>query len=270
MFQKLVRSLQRNLFGKDPDYHDPYDDPAEQFYARIYLKYLFEKLDVGFRHQRLKILDVGCHTGRLSIPLAKAGHQVTGIDTSRFHIKLAHRHAREAGVQGHFFKGDGLAYSRRKASGDFDVVLCTEVLYQFPDYRERIKDLFQMVRPGGLLATSHRTRFFYLSGAIREKNFQMADLILNNTEGHLWGSYFNWQTPSMLKDLYQNLGAEVLMVRPIGIFTGNGKDGMAALCDLGEMSDSERDALFEVEAQDTDEFSANGRYLFIIGRKKEN
>ncbi len=269
MFQKLRRTLERNLFGKDPHYQDPYDDPAEQFYARIYLRYLFEKIDAEFRHQQVRILDVGCHTGRLSIPLARAGHRVTGIDSSRFHLKRAEAHAREAGVKCRFLKGDGFRHVGHMAPESYDLVLCTEVLYQREDFRDAIGELLRVLRPGGLLATSHRSRFFYLTRALREKDFSTAEFILNHSEGSLWGSYFNWQTLEELKALYQELGVDPLLLRPIGVFTGNGGDGMAALCDLGEMEDRDREGIFEVEACDSEEFAALGRYLLILGRKRE-
>lgn len=269
MFERLIRNFERNFLGRDPHYHDPYDDPAEQFYSRIYLKYLFEKIDAQFRHQQVRILDIGCHTGRLAIPLARAGHFVTGIDSSRFHTLRAREHARDAGVEARFLRGDGFAYLRRVPAESFDLVLCTEVLYQRPDFRVCVEKLLRTVRKGGLLATSHRTRFFYLSRAIREKDFEMAQTLLQHSEGTLWNSYYNWQTPSELKALYEKLGLDVLLVRPIGVFSGNGGDGMAKLINLSETSVSEREALFDIEAQDFEEFAGIGRYLFVIGQKRE-
>ena len=269
MFQKLIRKLERNILGHDPHYQDPFDDPAEQFYARIYLKFLFEKMDVEFRHQRIRVLDVGCHTGRLSVPLARAGHQVTGIDSSRFHIKRAQLHAREGGVSGNsrFLKGDGFRFARKVPAGFFDLTLCTEVLYQRPDFRDEMAILLKTLRTGGLLATSHRTRFFYLTQALRQRDFQTAELILNQNEGELWGSYFNWQTPAELKAFYRELSIEPLLIRPVGVFTGNGGDGMASLCDLSQTGAEEREALLDLEAADSDEFAVAGRYLLVIGRK---
>ena len=269
MFQKLIRNLERNFLGKDPHYQDPYDDLAEQFYARIYLKYLFEKIDSQFRHQQVKILDIGCHTGRLAIPLARAGHFVMGIDSSRFHVLRAREHARNAGVECRFLKADGFAYLKHVSPESFDLVLCTEVLYQRPDFLACMEKLLDTVRKGGLLATSHRTRFFYLTRAIREKNFQVAQILFNHSEGTLWNSYYNWQTPFELKTLYERLGFDVLLLRPIGIFTGNGGDGMAKFFNVGEASVAEREALFDIEAQDSEEFAGIGRYLFAVGRKRE-
>lgn len=269
MFQKLRRKFLRHFFGEDPDYQDPFDDVAEQFYGRIYLKYLLEKADLEFRGQRVKVLDVGCHTGRLSIPLAQAGYEVTGIDSSRFHIQRAEKRAGELGLSCHFTKGDGFEQVRRMPADSFDLVLCTEVLYQCPDFSSRIKDLVRVLRPGGLLATSHRTRFFYLTQAIRQKDFETVKFIQQSSEGKLWGSYFNWQTPEELEKIYESLCVDLVLIRPIGAFTGNGGDGMAALCNLSDLSDSERESVFEIEAGDSEEFSSLARYLFLIGRKQD-
>lgn len=269
MLQKLKRTIERNLLGRDPHYHDPYEDPGEQFYGRIYLKYLFQVIDAEFRRPPVKIFDLGCHTGRLSVPLAKAGHAVTAVDTSRFHIKLAVRHAREEETRLRFLKGDGFHELRRFPPGSFDLALCTEVLYQCPDFRERLRDLSEKVRPGGLLATSHRTRFYYLTQALARKDHETARQIQAQSEGTLWGSYFNWQTPEELKQIYRELGFDLLVLRPIGALTGNGEEAMARFANLREATELERESLFEIEARDSEEFAALGRYLLVIGRKRE-
>jgi len=228
-----------------------------------------EKIGLEFRGQRVRVLDLGCHTGRLSIPLAQAGYEVTGIDSSRFHIQRAQKRAAGLGLSCRFIKGDGFEQARRMPAESFDVALCTEVLYQCPDFSSRMKDLVRILRPGGLLATSHRTRFFYLTQAIRQKDFEAARFIQQNSEGELWGSYFNWQTPGELKEIYEGLRIDQVSVRPIGVFTGNGGDGMAALCNLSGLNDSERESTFEIETRDSEEFTSLARYLFVIGRKQD-
>ncbi|MBI2166877.1 MAG: methyltransferase domain-containing protein [Candidatus Omnitrophica bacterium] len=269
MFQKLRRKFLRHFFGEDPDYQDPFDDAAERLYGRIYLKYLLETAGLEFRGQRVRVLDLGCHTGRISVPLAQSGYEVTGIDSSRFHVRRAQKRADELGLSSRFIKGDGFEQVRRMPANSLDLVLCTEVLYQCPDFQSRMKDLVRVLRPGGLLATSHRTRFFYLTQAIRQKDFEAARFIQQHSEGKLWGSYFNWQTPEELKAIYDGLCLDRVLIRPIGVFTGNGGDGMAALCNLSDLNDSERDGVFEIEAGDSEEFSSLARYLFMIGRKQD-
>ncbi|MCK9907056.1 class I SAM-dependent methyltransferase, partial [Frankia sp. Cpl3] len=45
-----------------------------------------------------EILDLACGTGRISIPLAEAGHQVTGLDLSTEMLARAEQKAKERGV----------------------------------------------------------------------------------------------------------------------------------------------------------------------------
>ncbi|HNX69275.1 MAG TPA: class I SAM-dependent methyltransferase [Candidatus Omnitrophota bacterium] len=58
------------------------------------------------RDQSLKILDIGCGTGRHSIELAKRGYGVTGVDLSQSQIARAVEKAKESGVRVDFQKHD--------------------------------------------------------------------------------------------------------------------------------------------------------------------
>ena len=81
--QKIVRKLLRTIMGYDPAYYDMYADGDESFFARLYLQRILAHLsDAGIRPPA-RILDAGCQTGRLAIPLAERGFRVTGVDTSR-------------------------------------------------------------------------------------------------------------------------------------------------------------------------------------------
>lgn len=50
------------------------------------------------RDKSIKIIDIGCGTGRHAIELAKRGYTVTGVDLSENQIKRAREKAQEAGV----------------------------------------------------------------------------------------------------------------------------------------------------------------------------
>lgn len=71
----------------------------------------------------LKILDIGCGTGRHAIELAKRGYSVTGIDLSESQLTRAKEKAQEAGVKAVFQKHDA-----RKLTFDADydlaIMLC--------------------------------------------------------------------------------------------------------------------------------------------------
>ena len=84
-------------------------------YARAYDRECFTQgtlQEVGFieaeiaSDKRVRILDVGCGTGRHAIELARRGYQVTGIDLSANQLAHAREKALAAGVQVDFEQRD--------------------------------------------------------------------------------------------------------------------------------------------------------------------
>jgi len=74
-------------------------------------------------NKNVRILDVGCGTGRHSIELTKRGYNVTGVDLSGNQIKRAKEKAQEAGVTIDFQIQDARKLS---FAGEFDlaIMLC--------------------------------------------------------------------------------------------------------------------------------------------------
>jgi len=70
--------------------------------------------------KRLKILDIGCGTGRHSLELAKRGYTVTGIDLSASLLKRANEKAIEQSLKIDFLKADS---RKLNFSNEFDLVI---------------------------------------------------------------------------------------------------------------------------------------------------
>ncbi len=101
-------------------------------YARKYDKECFVQGTAGEcdfieqeinRDKSLKIIDIGCGTGRHAIELTKRGYNVTGVDLSENQIKRAREKAQEAGVTIDFQIQDARNLS---FDGEFDlaIMLC--------------------------------------------------------------------------------------------------------------------------------------------------
>jgi len=104
--QKTVRKVLRAVANYDPGYYDMYADPNEAFFGRLYLEWiLHHAAEAGIRSPGA-VLDAGCQTGRLAVPLAQEGFRVTGIDTSGFALRRAKHHAKIAGVTLTLEQGD--------------------------------------------------------------------------------------------------------------------------------------------------------------------
>ncbi|MDD2560017.1 MAG: class I SAM-dependent methyltransferase [Bacteroidales bacterium] len=65
----------------------------------------FIEKEINF-NKTLKIIDIGCGTGRHSIELAKRGYSMTGIDLSESQLGKAREKAKQNGVKIDFLKHD--------------------------------------------------------------------------------------------------------------------------------------------------------------------
>jgi ubiquinone/menaquinone biosynthesis C-methylase UbiE len=92
-----------------------YDEFFKEDYLQIYLPFLTEertKTDVEFIVEVLnlapgsKILDLACGFGRHTIPLAKMGYDMTGLDYTSQFIQMAEEKAKSENVQIEFLVGD--------------------------------------------------------------------------------------------------------------------------------------------------------------------
>jgi len=71
-------------------------------------------------NKALKILDLGCGTGRHSIELAKRGYSLTGLDLSKSLLDRANEKANEQNVKINFMQADA---RKLNFSDEFDIVI---------------------------------------------------------------------------------------------------------------------------------------------------
>ncbi len=94
----------------DPELYDlvmrPPDQEAE-----------FEFCDALASGQNAPLLELGCGTGRLTVPLAARGHAVTGLDYSAAMLRLARVKAEAAGAKADFVQADFRNFSLGKKYG---------------------------------------------------------------------------------------------------------------------------------------------------------
>ncbi|MGW7265458.1 class I SAM-dependent methyltransferase [Streptomyces sp. NPDC054842] len=106
--------------------------------------------------QRLRILDVGMGQGTQALRLARAGHQVTGLEQDARMLGVA-REALAAEPEGirsrvRLIEGDGRETGVHFLPGSFDVVLCHGVLMYVEEPDALLAGLARMLAPGGLLS----------------------------------------------------------------------------------------------------------------------
>ena len=216
VLRRLTKKFLRAVADHDPDYYDMYTDPNEACFAQLYLDSIVRHAAEAKIRPPARVLEAGCQAGRLVVPLATLGFEVTGIDTSLYAIRRAREHVRAAGVHATFIHGNLGAVLRQRNAPTYDIVTCAEVLYLSPQYRSLLQTLARAVRPGGLLCVSHRPKGYYLLEAMRKGDFATATDILQHSEGAFRDSaYYNWQSEEELRHLYASLGLSQIVLEPI-------------------------------------------------------
>ncbi len=111
-----------------------------------------------------RIIDLGCGTGRVAIPLAARGHRVTAVDLSEAMLRVAGEKAAAAGVRldrvcANIVALDGL----RDAA--FDTALClfsTLGMVAGPAARQRVAGhAYRLLRPGGTFVLHVHARWHH-------------------------------------------------------------------------------------------------------------
>ena len=131
------------------------------------------------------VLDVACGTGNATIPAARAGARVTGLDFAPALLDIAREQAADAMVEIDFVEGDAQELPFGDAS--FDAVVSTFGHMFAPDQCARRREMKRVLRPGGAIAVACWTP----EGAIGRMSATIAELVPPPPGGQpplLWGT----------------------------------------------------------------------------------
>jgi len=166
-----------------------------------------------------KVLDVACGTGNLTIPAARRGAKVTGIDIASNLLAQARQRAAAEGLDAKFEEGD--AEQLAAGAGEFDVVMSMFGAMFAPQPEKVAAELIRVCRSGGTIAMANWTR----EGFVGE-SFAIGARFVTPPEGI--PSPLLWGDESVVK---QRLGGGTSEVRTIkrdsgevlGAFGRNGR-----------------------------------------------
>lgn len=169
--------------------HDPGLVGYYRFHARIYdatrWSFLFGrsrilKLTAALAPGPIRILEIGCGTGRNLIELAELfpEAQITGIDLSETMLAIARRKTARFGARVTLVRG---AYGQQAGTpgpmgGGYDLVLCSYALTMFnPGFEAAIATAHRDLAPGGRLALVdfHATRLGWFANWMRINHVRM-------------------------------------------------------------------------------------------------
>ena len=115
------------------------------------MKYIHE--EIGDR-KGVKILDLGCATGRYSVPLSQEGHELTCVDPVNYHLGILRQKKERLDLQ-HMTIRQGNALDLSKYPADhYDIILCLGPLYHLFTEEDKVKALTEcrrILKPAGTL-----------------------------------------------------------------------------------------------------------------------
>lgn len=103
--------------------------------------------------QRLRVLELACGTGRVTLPLIRAGHQVTAVDISGPMLKTFAQKIESEGLKVEALVEADL--SKYQPEGDFDAILipykALQHIHRLTDLQTTLATAKDHLRPGGRL-----------------------------------------------------------------------------------------------------------------------
>ena len=97
---------------------------------------------------RERLLDIGIGTGLASLPFARSGLEVFGIDGSAEMLEICRSKDFAQDLREFDLRGMPLPYS----DGSFDHVICCGVFHLIGDLEPIFKEVFRIIKPGGIFA----------------------------------------------------------------------------------------------------------------------
>lgn len=275
--------MSQDEFAGDRDSHDRaiiqtmarYDmlgSLEEDYYARQYLHWMLPEIQGRFPDGRVRIVDLGCGQGRLAIPLARwaleGGGKVVGVDLAGPALERAREHAR--GMENlEFLESDLMAFLRTQARDSADVALLIEVTFFLPTWRDVLREMARVLRPGGLSFVAFRSQYYNLLQTVWSWRWEGAKMALEQREGYLWGEpvWYTWQTPKEISQVHGEIGLRLLGLKGIGVCSGLEEDPHGTIIRPSRLSAEEQELLMSIECAAAEEYACCGRYILAIGDK---
>jgi SAM-dependent methyltransferase len=192
-------------------------------------------LDVEFVRQHCprpgRLIDLGCGTGRLLVPLARAGWRALGIDLSAAMLAVAVEKARAAGVSVDLIRANITELDFLQA-GQADAVAClfsTLGMVRGRAQRARVvAHAFRLLRPGGRFLVHVHNRWFNARDRVgrrwlladllgwRDETLERGDRRMPQHHG-IAGLTLHHFTRSEVTGLLRGAGFRLLEARPLSL-----------------------------------------------------
>ena len=148
-----------------------------------------------------KVLDIACGAGNATIPAAKTGAEVIGLDLVPELLEAARENAAEAGVEIEWVEGDAEQLPFEDAT--YDVVISTVGIMFAPDHQRAAQEAARVLKPGGRLGLANWKPDGSVGRFFRTVSGHMPPPPEGFQPPPLWG------TEDHVRDLFEGTGVEL-------------------------------------------------------------
>ena len=119
---------------------------------------------------RGRVLDIGCGTGQLALPLARRGYDVVGVDISEAMLRIA---TEKADPSWSLDLQVGKAESLEFPDASFDAIVISKLLQHVGEWKAAVTEMVRVARPGSHIIHVNETGAFRHS--VRRRMEHLAD-----------------------------------------------------------------------------------------------
>lgn len=250
--------------------HDMVDQPDEAYYRDRYWRWIETEL-AGVDLSK-RFLDVGCGSGRLTLPLAAKlaphGGSVLGMDYLGEAITALERNVQKAGLSNVVaMDGDALELLERQEDGAFAAALFLEAGFTMPHLDAVLAELARALEPRGLLLASFRTRLYLVQYGVKTRNWPLVETVMSTEGGQVPGlDWQNWGGADDTERTLESAGFGEVKLFGVGAVSGVAEDPFAGLVRPSTLDGEELETLARVEDAFGRSHPDIGRYVLASAR----
>jgi ubiquinone/menaquinone biosynthesis C-methylase UbiE len=162
----------------------------------------------------IRILDAGGGTGRISLPLAKLGYQVTLCDLSPGMLAVARRKVQEEGLVNRVDIKEADIASMPFFDESFDIVICLHGAFCNADSLKAAEELTRVLKRGGVILVDTLSRYWAAINVLNDDP-DMSLKLLKSERNHAYDVHGDWQmvfSPEEFQGLFDQNGIKNIKI----------------------------------------------------------
>lgn len=177
----------KQCVNKHDEWAEEYDSENEVIYFKFLIE-IVDKIVFDYLPKKGKILDAAGGTGRLTIPFAKKGYQVTCTDLSEKMLNQCAKKIKDKRYANNvtILKSD-VTNMKELRDNEFNFTVCVGNIISYCDYNKALSEIRRVTKKGSYVVIDMHSYYQELRNCIMKKDVKAADRLIkthNYFNGH--------------------------------------------------------------------------------------